>query len=65
VLEPGGTIYLRTDDRAYFEQMTLVFGQSPAFRPVATPVELSAVVTDFEREFQKRGVETLRAAYQL
>src|SRR5882672_1578350 len=52
-LAPGGIIYLRTDDQAYFEQMTLVFGQSPAFRPVETPADLSALLTDFEREFQK------------
>ena len=34
-----------------------------AFRLVETPAELSAVVTDFERNFHARGVSTLRAAY--
>lgn len=63
-LVPGGTVYLRTDDRDYFEQMTAVFNASPAFRPVETPRELSALVTDFEREFQARGIATLRTAYQ-
>jgi tRNA (guanine-N7-)-methyltransferase len=64
-LGPGGVVYLRTDDRNYFEQMTAVFGATPAFRPVETPLELSALLTDFEEEFRKRGVQTLRAAFQL
>ncbi len=61
----GGVVYLRTDDADYFEQMTRVFGANPGFRLVDTPVSLSAVVTDFERNFNLRGVPTLRAAYQL
>ena len=64
-LAPGGTVYLRTDDVDYFGQMTEVFAANPAFRLVETPAELSAVVTDFERNFHARGVATLRAAYQL
>jgi tRNA (guanine-N7-)-methyltransferase len=63
-LAPDGVVYLRTDDRVYFEQMTGVFMSSSLFRPVATPLELSALLTDFEIGFQARGVETLRAAYQ-
>ncbi|EEF62496.1 tRNA (guanosine(46)-N7)-methyltransferase TrmB [Pedosphaera parvula] len=63
VLIPGGVVYLRTDDRDYFEQMITVFAANAAFRPVETPDELSAVVTDFERTFHSRGVNTLRAAY--
>jgi hypothetical protein len=45
--------------------MTGVFAASAAFHPVATPAELSAVLTDFEEDFQRRGIATLRAAYQL
>jgi tRNA (guanine-N7-)-methyltransferase len=63
-LTPQGTVYLRTDDRDYFAQMARVFEGSPLFRPVATPDPLAALVTDFERDFQLRGVDTLRAAYQ-
>jgi len=62
-LVAGGTVYLRTDDRDYFEQMTSVFSASDAFQPVKTPDELSGLVTDFEKEFLARGVATLRAAY--
>jgi tRNA (guanine-N7-)-methyltransferase len=62
-LELGGVVYLRTDDRDYFEQMTTAFAANPAFRLVETPSELSNVVTDFERNFHARGVSTLRAAY--
>lgn len=63
-LVPGGTVYLRTDDANYFEQMTEVFAAAPAFRPVETPVELSALLTDFEKDFHARGIKTLLAAYQ-
>ncbi len=64
-LAPGGTVYLRTDDPPYFEQMTAVFAASPAFRPVDTPAELAGLLTDFERDFAARGIATRRAAYQL
>jgi tRNA (guanine-N7-)-methyltransferase len=64
-LAPGGTVYLRTDDRTYFEQMTAVFSASPVFRLVETPPELGALRTDFEEDFQKRGIQTHRAAYRL
>ena len=63
VLTPGGTVSLRTDDTDYFSQMTEVFAGNSAFQLGATPDELSAVVTDFERNFHARGVATLRAAY--
>jgi len=65
VLTPNGLVYLRTDHEDYFEQMTTVFAASRAFRPRETPGELSAVLTDFEAEFLKQGLQTNRAAYQL
>jgi len=64
-LAPNGVVYLRTDDRPYFEQMTTVFAADQSFRTVETPAELSGLLTDFEEGFRKRGVETLRTAYQL
>jgi tRNA (guanine-N7-)-methyltransferase len=64
-LAPGGVVFLRTDDADYFEQMTTVFGASPSFRAIETPVELAGLLTDFEREFRARGVQTLRTAYRL
>ena len=60
----GGMVYLRTDDQNYFEQMTEVFAASSQFRPMATPAELIQVRTDFEKDFEARGITTLRAAYQ-
>jgi tRNA (guanine-N7-)-methyltransferase len=63
-LAPGGMVYLRTDDEDYFAQMLAVFGLCSHFQQVETPVELSALLTDFENEFQARGVKTLRAAYR-
>ncbi len=63
-LAPGGMIYLRTDDTDYFGQMQEVFAANDGFAAVETPPDLSARLTDFEREFQARGVGTLRAAYR-
>jgi len=63
-LAPGGTVYLRTDDKDYFQQMTEVFGANREFQPVETSMELAGWLTDFEQEFQARGIKTLRAAYQ-
>jgi tRNA (guanine-N7-)-methyltransferase len=64
-LASGGKIYLRTDDRDYFVQMTEVFGADKNFKGIETPIELAELPTDFEREFNQRGIQTLRAAYQL
>ena len=62
-LTPGGVVWLRTDDAAYFAQMQAVFGATKQFRAVETPAELRAVLTDFERDFQARGVETRHAGW--
>lgn len=60
-----GAVYLRTDDEDYFKQMVAVFGACHDFRPVETPEDLALLLTDFERDFQARGIKTLRAAYRL
>lgn len=62
-LQPGGVVYLRTDDADYFAQMTCVFGANPNFTAVETPAALAAVTTDFERGFNAQGIATNRAAY--
>lgn len=62
-LAPGGRVYLRTDDPNYFEQMITTFGACAAFSRAETPDELSALLTDFEKDFRARGIQTLRAAY--
>jgi tRNA (guanine-N7-)-methyltransferase len=64
-LSVGGIVYLRTDHRDYFEQMLAVFATRGNFRAVDTPEELASIRTDFEREFQARGIATLRAAYRV
>jgi tRNA (guanine-N7-)-methyltransferase len=64
-LTSGGVVYMRTDDGDYFAQMTTVFAASPAFRPNETPEELTALLTDFEKDFSARNIKTLRAAYSL
>jgi len=64
-LVPGGTVWLRTDDEDYFNQMVEGFGADRRFTAVATPEELSGVTTDFERHFNAQGIPTRRAGYQL
>lgn len=61
VLAPGGTIYLRTDDVDYFNQMQTVFKH---FKTAAISPALAAITTDFERGFHSRGIRTLAAAYK-
>lgn len=61
----GGVIHMRTDDVPYFAQMKQAFDRNTKFEAVATPPELKAVLTDFERGFHARGVSTLHAAYRL
>ncbi len=63
-LAPGGTVYLRTDSTDYFRQMESVFAASSAFQAIDTPSDLSAVLTDFERDFLAQGVRTHRAAFR-
>jgi len=64
-LQPGGIVYLRTDDADYFQQMNEVFAAATDFVPAETPASLAAVITDFEREFNAQRIPTLRAAYRL
>lgn len=64
VLLSGGAAYLRTDDADYLAQISSAFASNAQFRAVETPGDLRAVLTDFERGFQARGVEIWRAAYQ-
>lgn len=59
-----GMVYLRTDDENYFEQMLVCFGNSPLFRSEETPEDLRKFLTDFERGFNSRGVQTRHAAYR-
>jgi tRNA (guanine-N7-)-methyltransferase len=63
-LAPGGVVYFRTDNEDYFAQITEVFNANKKFQRVETPAELAELLTDFEREFLARGIQTLRAAYR-
>lgn len=65
VLIVGGSVFLRTDDTDYFQQMTAVFGVAKEFEKVETPAKLAEITTDFEREFNAQGISTLRAAYKV
>jgi tRNA (guanine-N7-)-methyltransferase len=62
-LLPDGMVYLRTDNQDYFQQMLEVFGASALFQEAQTPNDLAEIRTDFEKDFQARGIQTLRKAY--
>jgi tRNA (guanine-N7-)-methyltransferase len=64
-LAPGGTVFLRTDDADYFQQMNEVFAAAKEFEKVETPASLAEITTDFERDFNAQGIPTLRSAYRL
>lgn len=64
-LEAGGRLHLRTDDAAYFDWMQEALATEPRFQSMETTDELLAVKTDFEREFNARGIETKRLSYEL
>ena len=64
-LVPDGAVFLRTDDTDYFQQMEEVFAASRDFQKIETPTELAELATDFERDFNSKGIQTLRAAYRL
>lgn len=64
-LTPGGTVFLRTDDVDYFQQMNEVFAAAKEFSKVETPAALAEITTDFERDFNAEGIPTLRAAYKV
>jgi tRNA (guanine-N7-)-methyltransferase len=63
-LRQEGIVFLRTDDADYFQQMKNVFDANRCFESAETPDELVSVKTDFEREFNLKGIETKRAAYR-
>ena len=63
-LAPGGFVYLRTDDDAYFAQMTEVFDGGAEFERVPEPVGLLERRTDFETDFNSRGIPTQHGAWR-
>ena len=64
ILAPCGTVHLRTDDADYFAQMNASFAGQPDFVPVETPSGLRELLTDFEKDFNSRGIRTWHAAWQ-
>ena len=53
VLVAGGTVFLRTDDADYFQQMNEVFDAAKEFQKTKTPAELAAITT----EATQRGID--------
>ena len=64
-LTPEGKVYLRTDNRDYYEQMLETFEGSERFAPIEAPSTLTAIRTDFEKGFNEQGIPTLYCQYRL
>ncbi len=64
LLRKDGVIYMRTDNIEYFEQMLEVFGAAKGFHSIETPESLKKIITDFERDFNSKGIPTRYAAYR-
>jgi tRNA (guanine-N7-)-methyltransferase len=62
-LAPGGRMHCRTDDADYFAQMTTVFDAAAGFVRGTEPAGLLEVKTDFEAEFNARGIPTRHATW--
>lgn len=65
VLQPAGTVHLRTDDEDYFKQMVQVMGSSTRFKAVEPPPTLTCWTTDFESGFLAQGLPIYRASYRV
>jgi tRNA (guanine-N7-)-methyltransferase len=63
-LQPGGQIHIRTDNAEYHAWIQTAFAANAAFQSIETPPELRALTTDFEKDFNQKGITTLHAAYQ-
>ena len=63
-LKSHGTVFLRTDDADYFGQMLQVFAADAHFKKIETPAALLELETDFEVDFNARGISTLQASYR-
>ncbi len=64
-LLPGGVVYLRTDHVEYAAQMVEVFEAAQQFTRCEAPAELLDVVTDFEADFRRQGIQTIQSAWRL
>ena len=64
VLAPGGCVYVRTDDADYFAQMCEVFDSLEGVKRVETPEEILGTKTEFERDFEARGIRGLKGGWQ-
>ena len=60
-----GKVYLRTDNREYFEQMLETFAGDSSFHAIDAPESLTEIITDFERGFNAEGIPTLYCQYEL
>jgi tRNA (guanine-N7-)-methyltransferase len=61
VLEPRGEVYLKTDDKPYFQWMERVLAETPGFERIEWTEPEDWPRTDFEREFIAKGMPIYRA----
>lgn len=65
ILTGGGVVHLRTDDEKYFSQMQEAFSGHGGFALEESSAELLALRTEFEIEFNTRGIPTRSATWRL
>lgn len=63
-LELGGTIYIRTDNKEYFEHIVECFKNHPGYEETYIPAELLSIPTDFELEFITKGIRIYKIAFR-
>jgi tRNA (guanine-N7-)-methyltransferase len=69
VLQPGGVLHFVTDVADYFEMVTGVLADVPAFGLLPPPAENAPqhdmdYLTNFERRFRKQGLPIYRSRYE-
>jgi len=64
ILIPAGWVHIRTDDAGYFDWIQTAFASNTGFVRQSPPPELLQLKTDFELEFNQKGIPTLAVSYQ-
>lgn len=65
VLQPGGSLHLRTDVQWYFEDMLRILARYPQYQRIEIPVEILKHQTAFEKRFMSSGKPLFRESFVL
>jgi tRNA (guanine-N7-)-methyltransferase len=61
LIEPGGELRIKTDDRPYFVHIEKVLGRAKGFERIEWPDDPEYPVTDFEQHFLAQGLPIYKA----